>query len=431
MKFGGLAKLISGILVLATATLSRAQSPERLPEPSSVVRRGNMDQAPPDDGSMDARGMGVDSRDMNDGRGEYDQAGPPQGPAEEQYTDGGPPCESAPPYPFSSGQWWKNGCWYGEFDFLVWHRGRAHDGILGIDTSVATGGQRDLNRHGTPISLEPGGEGTLGYILDRDLDNRDHSIEFSYLGFNNFASNDSLNALTPGSLRVVQAPDFGGFNFADRYSDEYHSSLQTMEVNYRIQNRPEHDRMVMGPDGFWSRQLTPGRTQSLLIGLVGVQSNEDFHWLSTQDGVSPAVFSGDLRTHTENTLLGVQTGGDCMDLHEGWFWGIRGKAGIFANFSRAAEDILVNDPNTPESPVHGHTTDQTPAFWGRLSFLSGFNLTDNITLFGSYDLALLGGIAMAPDQVKFSNGLAGVPPTIHTSGEVFYNGLSFGLQAYW
>ena len=83
----------------------------------------------------------------------------------------------------------------------------AHDGRLGFDTSGFLPGQRqDLNRHGTPLGLEPGGEGTLGYILDRDLDNRDHSVEFTYMGFNNWRADDSLRSENPQSLRTGIAP---------------------------------------------------------------------------------------------------------------------------------------------------------------------------------------------------------------------------------
>ena len=341
-------------------------------------------------------------------------------------------CEDGPAYPDTSGQWWRDGCWYGEFEFVVWHRTPPHDGRLGIDTSGFLPGQRqNLNRHGTSLGLEPGTEGTLGYILDRDIDNRDHSIEFTYLGFNNWRADDGLRAETPGSLRTPIAPQYGGFNFSDTMGTVYQSSLQTMEVGYRVRNRPGRDRMIMGPDGFWSRELTPGRTQSFIVGLSGLQLNEDFRWTSLQDSVSPAVFSGNFHTHTDNTLIGPQIGGDCYDVHPNWYWGVRGKIGVYANFSRGSADILVNDPNAPEAPVHGHTTGQTPAAFGKISVLTGLNVTDHIMIFSSWDGAVLGGVAMAPDQVSFFGDLASTPPTMNTGGHIFYNGFSVGLEAYW
>ena len=158
-----------------------------------------------------------------------------------------------------------NGCWYGEFEFVVWHRTPPHDGRLGIDTSGFLPGQRqNLNRHGTSLGLEPGAEGTLGYILDRDIDNRDHSIEFTYLGFNNWRADDGLRAKHREVCGRPLHRNIGGFNFSDTMGTVYQSSLQTMEVGYRVRNRPGRDRMIMGPDGFWSRELTPGaRNRSL------------------------------------------------------------------------------------------------------------------------------------------------------------------------
>jgi hypothetical protein len=342
-------------------------------------------------------------------------------------------CPNGPAYPYTSGHWWRNGAWYGEVDFLVWHRSRARPGTLGVDTStnVGIGADVNLNRHGTSLGVEPGGQATLGYFIDRDIDNRDHSIEFTYLGFNNWQSLDGLVAASPQALRAPEAPNFGGFNFADTYSTFYRSSLQTMWLNYRLRNRPDRDRMVMGPDGFWSRQIAPGRTQSLVVGLVGVEVDERFDWLSLQNGVSPTVFSGNYKVHTQNSLIGPQIGGDCYDVHERWYWGIRGNAAPLVSFSRGTADVLVNDPNAPEAPIHGRATSQTPGFFGELSFLAGLSVSENVMIFSSYNMAAVGGLAMAPDQISFTDKLAGKPPTLVTGSGIFYQGFSVGLEAYW
>lgn len=421
MKQAAWQLLLAGAALISAALPLRAQAAEQLPEPSSVVNRaGPAAQATPRDRLVEQKAE--NRSDAGQPKFYEDDSG-------DVYDD---PCDDGPAYPDTSGRWWRDGSWYGEFEFVVWHRTRAHDGRLGVDLSGFLPGQRqNLNRHGTSLGLAPGAEGTLGYILDRDLDNRDHSIEFTYLGFNNWQAEDSLRAETPGSLRTPIAPQYGGFNFADTYSTIYRSSLQTMELNYRIRNRPARDRMIMGPDGFWSRELTPGHTQSLVLGISGLQVNEDFRWVSLIDGVSPTVFSGNFHTHTDNTLIGPQIGGDLFDIHRGWYWGVRGKVGVYANFARGSSDIVVEDPNAPEIPVHGHTTSQAAAGFGKLSVLTGINVNDHIMIFSSYDAAAVGGLAMAPDQVSFFGLMAATPPTIDIGGHIFYTGFAVGLEAYW
>ena len=80
--------------------------------------------------------------------------------------------------------------------------------------------------------------------------------------------------------------------------------------------------------------------------------------------------------------------------------------------------------------MHGHTTGQTPAAFGKISFVTGLNVTDHIMIFSSWDGAVLGGVAMAPDR-SFFGDLASTPPTMNTGGHIFYNGFSVGLEAYW
>ena len=81
--------------------------------------------------------------------------------------------------------------------------------------------------------------------------------------------------------------------------------------------------------------------------------------------------------------------------------------------------------------VHNTATDESSAFYGELNFEMGYNLSCNWSLKASYDLALIGGIASAAEQTSFSTLLAGVPPSLNLGGQIFYNGLTLGLEAYW
>src|SRR5262249_9174718 len=153
--------------------------------------------------------------------------------------------------------------------------------------------------------------------------------------------------------------------------------------------------------------ISPGRTQSFFIGLRGISEQERFRWISMRDNVSIDTFFGDQQINTKNWLLGTQIGGDCLDVHEAWYWGIRGDAGIYCNFSDGSRHLVEVDPQTPDIPVaNSHAVGQTPAFYGELSFLSGYDITEHLILHASCDLALLGGVAMAPDNISFHTWLA-------------------------
>ena len=423
MKFATCHLTAIGTVLLTTAGSLFAQMPETLPAPSPLSKSSVMSRSA---GSYNEINSDDQQFTSSMGQAVHDGGFVPDGNVE-----GDGPC-SPRVFPYSTSSWWREGCWYGSFDFVVWNRLQPGEKIIGVDPNGALiENNRRLNKHGNPLPLEPGGRGTLGYFLDRDIDNRDHMIEVTYLGFNNWEGTDSLIAAQPQTLRAIEAPNFGGFNFSDTYMTSLRSSLQTFEINYRIRNRPGRDRMIMGPDGMWSQQMTPGRTQSMLFGFRALSEEENFHWMSLRNGVSPDTFSGDMNIDTRNWLVGVQTGGDCLDVHDHWYWGIRGDAGVYCNFNSGFGHLVVVDPTTPEPSVNSRASDQLPAFYGELTFMLGYNVSDHLMLRTSWDMALLAGIAQAPDQASFRTYLFDKNPFLSSGGQIFYTGLSLGLEAYW
>ena len=406
---------IAAVVLLALGS-SHAAVTEDLPEPPPA----SMSRWHRSDASEDAASA------MQDDSAQLGLAGD-KAYLNHDVSDIGPPA-----FPFSSSSFWRDGCWYGDFDFVTWSRTRPMGKVLGRDlTRTGVAFHNVLNKNRIAIPIEPGGRVTLGYFLDRDIDNRDHSIEVTYLGFNNWSGDESLRSLTGQTLVVPEARAYGGFNQADTYMTNYQSDLQSLEIDYRIRNRPARDRMIMGSDGFWSQQLNPGCTQSLFFGLRGISEPETFHWLSLRNNVSPDTFSGDFFVQTKNVLLGTQFGGDFMNVHDKWYWGIKGDIGVYCNFSEGNEHILVVDAQAPEPPVRTRATNQTAASFGELTFMLGYNVNDHLLLHAGWDLALLGGVALAPDQVSFNTYLANATPMLNTGGVIFYTGLSLGLEAYW
>jgi hypothetical protein len=430
--------MIGGSLLLAADWL-RAETPETLPEPLGNSSRSNiLQQNPP------AVESWFDSPHSELWNKSSDDSSKNSSPDEAAPCDPGPLMAQGPhAYPASSGYLYRDGSWYGDFDFVVWHRTLTRGGNFGVEVATNTQQQQNtvtgngLNVKGNELPLQAGARGTLGYFLDRDCDNRDHSIEIGYLGFNNWQGANSLIAQPAlGAFTFALQPIpanqlFTGFSNAQQFISDYRSDLQSLELNYRIRNRPGRDQMVMGPDGFWSSHVSQGRTESLFVGLRGLSEEEQFHVTSINTNL--ANFGGDYRINTKNHLLGCQMGGDLYDIHEYWYWGVKGDVGLYCNFVDGSANVFGTDPSASATPlnVHNHATAQTAAFYGELTFTGGYEINSHLLLHAGWDLAQLGGLALAPENVSFTSKLLSDTPFTRNDGQIFLTGLSVGLDAYW
>lgn len=421
--------------IMAIAGQLSAQSPNRhLSEPTragSKYTQGNNWKGP---GASHWADYG-DAAPPAENSPIYDSPMMPEG---SEFLEPEPMYEDGPAYPYSSGYWWRDGTWYAASDFVVWHRTRPFGLVLGYDGSVQPPAPEiiffpvpELNKNQTSMGVEAGNRTTIGRVLMRDLDNRDHSIEATYLGFNEWEGHAGLVGLEAFSLFSRLDREAPGFNNASAYDIFYQSQFHSLELNYRIRNRPGRDRMIMGPDGQWSRQLVPGPTQSLIVGLRGLTIDERWQWLSARNGVNPDVYSGNMLINTDNNLLGVQIGGDLLGVHDSWFWGVRGTAGVYCNFAEGNYHLAAIDTQQDDLFINSQAHSQSCAFFGELSFVAGVNLTDRIVLRTSWDMALAGGLALASDQASFDTYMAARVPSLNEGGQIFYTGLSVGLEAFW
>jgi hypothetical protein len=424
---------IGGAILVAAGSL-RAQTPEMLPEPtgssSSIFQ-----QSPPSVESWFESPHG-DVQPHSDVQS--------KAATQDEHYDVTPPGPQGPQvYSSSSGYWWRDGCWYGDFDFVVWHRTEPRGGNFGVEVAENSSTQQNqltgvgLNLKGNALPLQAGARGTLGYFLDRDSDNRDHSLEITYLGFNNWEGDNSLvaspslNGITFALQPIPANQLFTGFSNAQQFFSNYRSDLQSLELDYRVRNRPGRDQLQMGPDGFWSRHVTQGRTESIFVGLRGISEEEQFNVSSVNSTLTG--FAGNYRINTKNHLLGFQVGGDLYDVHEGFYWGFKGDAGIYCNFVDGFANVFGTDPSASATPlsVQNNATDQTASFFGELSFMAGYDINQHLMIHAGWDLAQLGGLALAPEQVSFTTRLLSNTPFTRNDGQIFYNGLSVGLEAYW
>jgi hypothetical protein len=341
----------------------------------------------------------------------------------------------APAAVWSTGEWFQSGIWYTTADFVVVRRSRPDDRILiGIDT---TNPDNLFFNYGGSAGVEPAMRLTVGRFIGRDWANRDHSVEFTFFGINEFRTGHGIQSQSEGGLVLLLDQKQGGFNGADVWTTEYGSRFYSLETNMRLRHRPDKDRLVMAPDGTWTRQYTSSYMPSMLLGLRYINLNEDFDFRSRSFAVSEDLFTGNYEIETHNDLVGVQIGGDFINQRETWHWGVRGKLGAFVNFAEQSSVLQVNDlrapgPGAPGDPSIDNrnrveeASKANGAFFGEMSLMAAYHFTPNFSARASYDFLWLAGTGLAPDQLTFSE-----TARLDLDGVIFYQGLSLGLEVIW
>ena len=154
MKFATCHLTAIGIVLLITAGSLFAQMPETLPAPSPLSKSSVMSRSA---GSYNEINSDDQQFTSSMGQAVHDGGFVPDGNVEGDGT-----C-SPRVFPYSTSSWWREGCWYGSFDFVVWNRLQPGEKIIGVDPQrSAIESNRRLNKHGNPLPLEPGGAVRLG-----------------------------------------------------------------------------------------------------------------------------------------------------------------------------------------------------------------------------------------------------------------------------
>jgi len=331
---------------------------------------------------------------------------------------------------WSSGDWFLNGDRYAQVDFFMAHRTRpeTRTGIGQDFFGVGAG----VTNYGQPWGVEPGIRATYGINLGRDHFNRDRSVEFGFYGINEFNMEDGIASRGDNGIFTPLNNFFPGFNNADFYQFFYNSQIYGCEMNYKIRSRLPKDRMVMGPDGSWTRQYTHGRMPAFMVGVRYVSVTEDFLWQSRRSGQPVSEFRGDYNVSAENDLIGLQFGLEWFDQRETWYWGVRGKGGPYVNFASQEsliEFTVLNQNGQAEGgAIPREASDNMAAFFTEVNILGAYNLSPNWTIRTSLDLTVIGGLALAPDQLGFDFS----PPTrILNDGVIFMQAVSVGMECSW
>ena len=347
-------------------------------------------------------------------------------PIEEFYDPMDP---DAPAPTVSSGEWIRNGCWYTQQSAVYMNRNvNIKNQIrLAIDLSSAIlpafMSRLDIAPN---MGYEPGLRSTIGRFLGRDPRNRDHALEFTFLGLTHWQHGASLTAQEPGAIISVidptnNLPGFNGSNFQSYFQS---SSFSSYELNYRINRRLSRDQMIYTRDSTWVRRCTRSPLPSIFGGLRVVSIAETLHYVGDS---STAHGTYDIATH--NNLVGLQAGADWFYEHYEWRLGGRVKGGSFVNWSDQSSQVTITDPSgaplVPSRDVTAFADLHNLAFVGEISFIGAYQFTPNFAFRSSYDLMWVTNLALAQNQITFTPS---TPTAISAQHTLFYQGFSFGLE---
>ena len=306
------------------------------------------------------------------------------------------------------------------------------------------------------FDIAPGLQTTIGHYLGHDMEGRDRFLEFQYWGllhwrgFKEYQGDRVVSNVQVGNPPVIVPFQFGdlfsqfpqsvgGFNRADRQGLFYQSDLNNFELNLRFSPRERFDRLVLYPDGHWRRECDPGFYCSYLVGARYMRMGDwtrfrsDGTFIRGDTGASANVF-GDYEVRTRNDLLGVQVGGQLEYRDCRWTADVHTKCGPYLDVARARNNIVSHsvgiDPFAA-SDINDHFGNNRDVCAVDIEFGVGaaYKFRPNFIGRASYDFVWINGIALAPEQFQFSS----THPIdfFNTNGNVFYHGLTMGVELTW
>jgi hypothetical protein len=237
---------------------------------------------------------------------------------------------------------------------------------------------------------------TLGHEFDSG-----YAFEGSYFGIFNWK--DTLTATGAGNLNLPGDLALDGqlaFVGADQVSITYKSQVNNGELNL----------------------LRNFGNISGLIGFRYFELGESLNIVAT-DAVDGTGFYD---VNAYNNLFGFQGGAKISQGCGKWSYDLIGKAGVYGNSISSSQSVV--DAGFPLRNVRN--TGKHVAFLGELGLNGNYQFSQNWFLRGGYQVYWINGVALAPEQLDFTD-TASSGTTLNKTGSVFMQGADAGLMARW
>jgi hypothetical protein len=338
------------------------------------------------------------------------------------------------PFEASSGRWFWNGGWYVSGEAVWLDRSRNNRQVVAIDqpTLIPPRQPRVYTTSAQPFDVAPGARILLGRALGRDHLDRDQYLEFLWYGGFQWVDDDGWNALPDGQFVTPLNPFAPGFNGATRYTTQTNTDFNSWEFNYRLRRRLGRDKLVMSPNGDWTKHAERGWLPGLIVGARVAHINDIFAMQSSIPQLPEEDFGGSYRVAASTTLLGLNLGAELISQNEFYYWGLRGRAAPCVSYAEQSQTGSGTAPDQEGEQRNFRIDDRGSqnfaGFLGDLTLLAGWNITPNLSVQAGWDFLWAAGIATAPRQFDLDNSELNY---IDAGGQMFYMGASLGMTASW
>ncbi|MBN2475305.1 MAG: BBP7 family outer membrane beta-barrel protein [Pirellulales bacterium] len=321
----------------------------------------------------------------------------------------------------TQGLWIQPECWYFHTELLSLRRDRPRTDHFSADQYAAPDNVV-LGTENLSFNFEPGTQLTLG----RSFLGGSASVEFSYFTLlsdwssaasytdeNPYGGLESNLTATFFSDAGASSAAFDTFRGAGRQTIDYSSALDNWELNFQKHFRP---RLRV--------------SASSLVGLRFIKLDEGFAFVSYNINADEV---GEYLIATENNLLGFQMGGNlAYEISSRAAVGIQAKGALFVNFSSQNSQLINSDTASGyDLPINtGDITNGDLASVVEVGFFGRFFVTRRIELRIGYDVMLLSGMTLAPEQFDHTIGLT-LARKIDSSGRLLAHGVSAGGIVRW
>ena len=297
-------------------------------------------------------------------------------------------------------------CRYFQADALLWHRvGAGCSQVIVIDANT---GAPLLSTDDLNFDVAPGWRFLVGWQPDPcNGCSRCCAWELSYWGLTGWNATGLVagpgNLAIPGDLGL----NTNNFFLADFISANYVSDLHNVELNC-----------------VKACCLDGGARVDFLTGLRVMFLNDNFTLTATdlQEGTSSYAI------HANNTLAGLQFGGRYTQAYCRWTMELTGKASVFYNYADTHQTVTDFPNNNIIRDVSGGSS--SVAMLGEMSVIFRRPLSDTWTLRLGYNVLGLGGVALAPDQLDFTDTFVS-GTDVRVNGWFFAHGGIVGLERSW
>jgi len=367
--------------------------------------------------------------------------GPNGDRAENQWMDSR--CLSADPPVYSSGSWVWPGTWYTRQQVVVFQILQPNRALLAeVDPSALGAVLANMNNDSDKEGFAPGARLTIGHMIGRDPANRDHALEFTFLGLFEWSAHADIGA-TVDSNGVTQLVETvlggttliqnGGNNFfpnnpvpgfmgSTTQTVDTSSDLNSFEMNMRVNTRPGRDQMALQPNGVWVRHANSSTVRSVLAGLRVMSANDTIVYRAFD---AANAQTGKYLVNAYNDLFGLQMGFDLQHTQDEFNFGFRTKVGGLYNYADR-QSAVTPTPTAFVNPTQ-RVIDEHVSFLIEIGLSGQYKFRPNLGLKMGYDLLFISNLARAAENL----GLAGAFPGLNHNGNGFYHGVSAGFEAFW